>query len=548
MTLLEFNGNISGEKVNPTKALGIQDLKDLLRKNDSSFHLHLNALTNSADSFTDLFFLMSLRSKALAMGLTSPDPPKMTVRVAIIGAYSLYPLHALMSHLLISAGCDCEVFVGEYDNYISEIMEEGSPLYKFRPDVVCFLPSSQRCLYQDSLLDPRDAIQSAARITAEQLIDLTNTLHARTSAEVIVANYPLPARHDLGIFRQKTLASEWNFRKVVNLELGLRLPEFAKICDVEFLTNRRGALESEDPRGWFQSKQPYAASLLVDVAREFVRLILGARVAQKKVLVLDLDNTLWGGVVADDGLEGIEIGDTSPRGESFKAFQKYIKQLKHRGVLLAVCSKNDFQRAAEPFEKHPEMVLRLEDFVSFKANWEPKSDNIQRIADELRLGLDSFVFVDDNPAEIEIVRQFVPQVATILLSEDSSEYLSQLKDCRYFEPISITSEDLSRTDQYRAETSRESALASATDMESYLQSLEMTAEVNPFQVLDVARLAQLINKSNQFNLTTRRRTEGEVRQLIDAPEYLSFSVRLSDRFGDHGLISILIGHIRDPAN
>jgi FkbH-like protein len=235
--------------------------------------------------------------------------------------------------------------------------------------------------------------------------------------------------------------------------------------------------------------------------------------------VLDLDNTLWGGVVADDGLEGIEVGDTSPRGEAFKAFQKYIASLKARGILLAVASKNDHAKAAEVFEKHPEMVLRLGDFVSFQANWEPKSDNIRRMAAELNLGLDSFVFVDDNPAEIEIVRQFAPEVATIELGPDPSEYVAQLQDCRLFEPRNITSEDVERTQQYQSEAQRQALSATITDMDAYLASLAMEGEIGGFAPVDIPRLAQLINKSNQFNLTTRRRTEADLLALARDPDY-----------------------------
>jgi FkbH-like protein len=280
---------------------------------------------------------------------------------------------------------------------------------------------------------------------------------------------------------------------------------------------------------------------MVEFAREAAHLIASLKRAPKKVLVLDLDNTLWGGVVADDGLEGIELGDTSPRGEAFKAFQKYIASLKQRGVLLAVCSKNDLTKAAEPFEKHPEMVLRMEDIVSFKANWEPKSENIRRMAAELNLGLDSFVFVDDNPAEIEIVRQFAPEVTTILLGPDPSEYVARLQDCRLFEPRSITAEDVERTSQYRSEAQRKALEASVTDMDAYLESLAMEAVISEFTPVDVPRLSQLINKSNQFNLTTHRRSEADVLAVMNHPHSIGFSVRLKDRFGDHGLISIIIG-------
>jgi FkbH-like protein len=335
----------------------------------------------------------------------------------------------------------------------------------------------------------------------------------------------------------------------VNLYLGLNAPDYMHICDLEFLAFRLGGLASADPRGWFESKQIGSPALLADCAWETARIILSLRRASKKVLVLDLDNTLWGGVVGEDGLEGIELGDTSPRGEAFKAFQNHILTLKNRGVLLAVCSKNDHARAIEPFEKHPEMVLRFGDFAAFKANWEPKSENIRQIAAELNLGLDSFVFVDDNPAEVEILRQFVPEVTTILLGPDPAEYVAQLADSRLFEPRTITGEDIQRTSQYRSESERKALASSVTDMDAYLESLEIEAVISEFTPVDVPRLAQLINKSNQFNLTTRRRGEAEVTAIMKEPDYVAFSVRLSDRFGDHGLISVVIarkaGHIME---
>jgi FkbH-like protein len=283
--------------------------------------------------------------------------------------------------------------------------------------------------------------------------------------------------------------------------------------------------------------------MLVDVARECSHLVTSLRSGPKKVAVLDLDNTLWGGVIGDDGLDGIEIGDTSPRGEAFKAFQQYLLSLTHRGILLAVCSKNDREKAVEPFEKHPEMVLRMKDIVAFKANWQPKSENIRQIAAELNLGLDSLVFIDDNPAEIEIVRQFVPEVETVLLSEDPSEYVGALEDSRYFEPKSVTAEDLERVGQYRQEAQRQELLATVTDMDAYLESLGMEAAIREFRPVDVPRISQLINKSNQFNLTTERRTEAQVQAVMADPAYFGFTVRLADRFGDHGLISVVVGKV-----
>ncbi len=519
----------------------ITELKKLLLDCQPQFWKLLQTATRSARDFEEMFLLSSLRKKAHARKLPSPAPPKEKIRLAILGGYSLYPLHELIEHLCEMENLPLELWQGDYDNYISEIMDEGSELYSFAPHIVFFLPAERRCRYTGRLTDPRESQQAEAQAVVDSLLELARKVNEKNRAEIITANFMLPARHDLGAFRSRTLGSDWNFRKWVNLELGLAAPAYLHICDWEFLANRLGGLAARDERAWFESKQPCSSALLVELAREVSHLIFSIKRAPKKVLVLDLDNTLWGGVVADDGLEGIELGDTSPRGEAFKSFQKYISSLKQRGVLLAVCSKNDLAKAQEPFEKHPDMVLKLDDIVSFKANWEPKSENIRAMASELNLGLDSFVFVDDNPAEIEIVRQFVPEVTTILLGPDPADYVAQLADCRLFEPRSITGEDAERTQQYRSDAQRKNLEASVTDMGAYLTSLEMEAVISEFAPVDVPRLSQLINKSNQFNLTTRRRSEAEATTVMNDKKFIGYSVRLKDRFGDHGLISIIIG-------
>jgi FkbH-like protein len=519
--------------------MDLNKLKALLLGGDPEFWPLLASFTRQARDFEELFLLSSLRKKAHARQADRKDVKRL--KLAILGGYSLYPLYELIEHVCETEGFPIELWKGDYDNYISEIMDDESGLYSFAPKIVFMLPAERRCAYTGKLTDPRELPEAEARQAVDGLLELARKVNAQTGAEVIMANFMLPARHDPGAYRSSTLGSDWSFRKFVNLELGLRAPSYLRICDLEYLSYRVGALASRDERGWFESKQPFSPALMVEVAREVAHLIASLKRAPKKVLALDLDNTLWGGVIGDDGLEGIELGDTSPRGEAFKAFQKYIATLKERGVLLTVCSKNDFAKAAEPFEKHPEMALKMEDIVSFKANWDSKADNLRLMAVELNLGLDSFVFVDDNPAEIEIVRQFAPEVTTILLGPDPAGYVAQLQNCRMFEPRSITAEDAERTSQYRSDVQRKELQASVTDMDSYLQSLAMEAVISEFTAVDVPRLSQLINKSNQFNLTTRRRSEAEVIAVMNDPEQIGYSVRLKDRFGDHGLISIVIG-------
>ena len=519
-------------------------LKELALQKDPEFFSLLRRQTLATTSAEDMLMLAALRKRAAHKGLVAPN--QKSTRVAILGGYTPHPLHELIGHLLAAGqpqpvSWSPDFLLGDYDNYIAEIVEESGRLYEFRPEVILLFPSHHRCQYTGQWTDPREQQESAARTAAAQILDLCRTANSRSGAEIILANFPLPARFDPGPYRTRTLASDWNFRKFVNLELGLNAPSYVHICDVEFLAARRGTLEAWDPRAWVETKQAYGRGLMLDVAREAAHLIATLRESPKKVVVLDLDNTLWGGVVGDDGLDGIEIGDTSPRGEAFKSFQQYLASLTTRGVLLAVCSKNDHDKAAEPFEKHPEMALRMSDFASFKANWQPKSENIRQIAQELNLGLDSLVFVDDNPAEIEIVNQFVPEVATLLLGPDPSEYVAQLQDMRWFEPKTLTAEDLERAGQYRQEAQRQELLSSVTDMNAYLESLEMQAHIREFRSVDAPRISQLINKSNQFNLTTRRRTEAQVLSVIEDPSHFHFTVRLADRFGDYGLISVVIG-------
>jgi FkbH-like protein len=523
--------------------LDMRLLKRCLDSSDPAFGSELRARTREASEFSEVLQLSTIRRRGIEKGLLAR--PEKTRRVALIGGANLHPLVDFIEHFATVLGeMHCEFWVGDYDNYHPEIIAEESPLYDFRPDTVLLLPPERRCVYNGPLASSRAEQEEAGRSVASELLALCSTIHARSGAEIVIGNFRLSPYFDPGPMRSANLISDYAFCKFVNLEIGARLPAYAHLCDIEFLSNRRGNLSGVDDRRWFESKQPFAAGLLVDVAREYAHILTHLGSAPKKVLVLDLDNTIWGGVIGDDGLDGIELGTTSPRGEAYRDFQLCLLELSKRGVLLAVCSKNDFEIAVEPFEKHPEMVLRLKDIVCFKANWEPKSDNIRQIAQELNLGLDSMVFLDDNRAEIEIVNQFVPEVATIWAGDDPSEFAAKLKDSRFFELRSVTVEDVQRVQQYKQESERQRLLSASTDMAAYRDSLEMVGIIRRFDRLDAPRIAQLISKSNQFNLTTRRRTESEVLGILDDEQVSAFTMRLSDRFGDHGLIAVVVGNAR----
>jgi FkbH-like protein len=263
-----------------------------------------------------------------------------------------------------------------------------------------------------------------------------------------------------------------------------------------------------------------------------------------KCLVLDLDNTIWGGVIGDDGLEGIALGQGSPLGEAYTAFQEYVRELSRRGVILAVCSKNDEANALEPFEKHPDMVLKRGDIACFVANWQNKADNIRAIAQELNIGLDSLCFIDDNPFERNLIRQELPMVAVPEVSDDPTGYQVALADAGYFEALSVTDEDRERTSQYQGNKARDVLKATVTDLPSYLRGLEMQLAWKRFDKIGLQRIVQLINKSNQFNLTTRRYTDEDIIAVMADPDAFGLQLRLTDRFGDNGIIAIVIGRLQ----
>jgi FkbH-like protein len=294
---------------------------------------------------------------------------------------------------------------------------------------------------------------------------------------------------------------------------------------------------------WHEAKQPVAPGLIPELARNMAAIVGGILGRSRKCLVVDLDNTLWGGVVGDVGVEGLALGEGTGIGEAFKAFQSYLKALKERGVLLAVSSKNEERHALKPFEEHPETVLKRDDFVAFKANWSPKSDNLRAIARELSLDLDAFVLIDDNPAEREEVRQALPQVVVPELTQDPAEYPMIVDAARCFEVSSVTEEDRRRSGMYRQRREQHELLSTTRNLSEFLASLEMRAVIRPFEPVSFARITQLVNKTNQFNLTTKRLTGAQVEALAADPDGFTRTVRLEDRFGDHGLISVLFGRI-----
>ena len=473
-------------------------------------------------------------------------PPKdlgvKPVRLALLGSSTMAHLHAAIRVAGLRRGLWITIYENDYGQYWQEVSNPSSGLSEFKPTTI---------------LLALDAHHLAAGIGAHLSASDADYLFGEAVARIRECwrlsreNFRCPVIHQLALpLHPELLGSNEHrlpgSRNDFILRLNRELRTLSDVDGVDILAlDARAAVDGlkawHDPVLWHNGKQeisPVAAPVYGDL----VGRLLGAKQGlAKKCLVLDLDNTVWGGVVGDDGLAGLVLGQGSAAGEAFVAFQEYARELSRRGVILAVCSKNDEANAVEPFEKHPDMVLRRNDIASFVANWADKPSNLRTIAEELNIGIDSLVFVDDNPFERNLVRQELPMVAVPEVSEDPASYARTVADAGYFEGVAITDEDRVRSAQYQSNREREHLKQTATDLDAYLRSLEMQLIWKRFDEVGLQRTVQLINKTNQFNLTTRRYTDEDILALMSNNQAFGLQLRLLDRFGDNGIIGIVIG-------
>ncbi|HEX4612336.1 MAG TPA: HAD-IIIC family phosphatase, partial [Urbifossiella sp.] len=485
----------------------------------------------------DYSALMKLRRFLLPAG--RPDRAAAApLRLAVLGGPTTTQLRQLLEVFLAGEGIDAELYEGGYDLFRQEILTPGSGLDAFGPQII-FLATGRHQVARVPEIDA-DA-DAVARLAAEEVEDWATLWQAaaRWNATVIQNTFEIAPGGPLGHYAVRHPAARENYLDRLNRLLAERAPATVVFHDLRGLAAEAGAAWF-DPRFYLEFKMPCAPEWLVGYAHSVTSVVRGVLGRSKKVLVLDLDNTVWGGVVGDAGAGGVQVGQGTGEGEAFLAFQRYALDLQKRGVLLAVCSKNDEARAREPFEKRPDMALRLEHISCFVANWQNKADNIRAIADRLDLKLDSFVFADDNPAERAIVRQFLPEVSVPELPEDPAGYVQAVARHRYFETVAFTREDAARTQYYADNARRKEMAAGAVDLGSFLESLQMRMTVEPVHDLNIERATQLMNKSNQFNLNTRRYTVAQVRDLLAAPDTRTLTFSLADRLGDNGLISVLM--------
>ncbi|HVF81368.1 MAG TPA: HAD-IIIC family phosphatase [Flavisolibacter sp.] len=462
------------------------------------------------------------------------------IRVALLSDSSSQLLHQALKGHGYDKKLNYDIYEADYNQVEQEVINPLSGLYAFAPEVVVIAKSTQELLSQFYSV-PADKRIAFAQETFQRIQQLISTIKESLSAKIIVFNFQETDDKVFGNYANKLSHSFlYQVRK-----LNLLLMEEAQvqnalfICDVQQLTMQVGLGTAVDSKNLVTANQTWSLHFLPVIAKNISAIIEAIYGCFKKCLILDLDNTVWGGVIGDDGLEGIQVG-TLGIGKAFTQLQKWVKELRRRGIIICVCSKNTESIAKEVFEKHPEMVLRLDDIAVFAVNWDNKVDNIHFIKATLNIGFDSMVFIDDSPFERAMVKEAIPALEVPHLPEDPVDYLPYLQSLNLFETASYAAEDEQRTQLYKQEAERTSHQQVYQNEEEFLASLEMEAEISLLNAFTIPRAAQLSQRSNQFNLRTVRYTEQDLEQIAASPDYHAFTVKLKDKFGDNGIISLVV--------
>lgn len=475
--------------------------------------------------------------QALKKNLKNVPDNLAPIKVALLGDTATQFLATALKGTGIDRGFLLDLFEADFNQIERQFMDPGSDLHAFDPEYIVVFQSTHKWLEKHALCNSE---QKAS--LADERLAFVRSICGLTQAKIIYLNYPEIEDTVFGSYANRVPSSfTWQVRKF-NYEL-MRISQENPnlyICDLAGLQSKFGRDRFFDAAVYTSTEMILSLDALPYVSARILDIICSLKGRFKKCLILDLDNTLWGGVVGDDGLEGIQLGHGLGIGKVFTEFQMWIKKLKERGIIICICSKNDEDKAKEPFEKHPDMVLRLSDIAVFMANWETKVDNIQAIQQILNIGFDSMVFLDDNPFERNIVREHIPGITVPELPEDPADYLEFLYSLNLFETTSYSVTDKDRTKQYQIEAERTSYAKTFTNEGEFLRSLEMVSKVEGFTPFNTPRVAQLSQRSNQFNLRTVRYTEADITSMSNDPGVIPVTFTLEDKFGDNGLICVVI--------
>jgi FkbH-like protein len=465
-------------------------------------------------------------------------------RCAILRSFTVEPLVPLLRAAAFIAGIDLAVHVGEFNTYAQEFVDVASSLYSFAPQTV-ILAVQTRDLVPElwngfAGLDQSRRDGVVDRVTL-QFASWIQALRSHSQANLVIHSLESPMSPGLGVFDSQSEDSQTAAIHAINRNLrGLAHGNpGVYVLDYDGLVARYGREQWADERKWLSVRLPLSASSLIRLTREWMRFLhpLTGKVA--KAVAVDLDNTLWGGVIGEDGMAGIQVGGEYP-GAAYRELQRALLDLSHRGILLAVCSKNNSEEAVAALESHPGMLLRPRHFAAMRINWQDKASNLREIAAELNIGLDAVAFLDDNPVEREHVRREAPEAKVLALPDDPMRYAQAVRDAPIFERLALSEEDRQRSQYYAAGRERAALEQTVSSPEEFYRSLEQEVEIQPVNSLTLARVAQLTQKTNQFNLTTRRYTEQQIAEIMNCPGWQVLSLKVRDRYADNGLVGLAI--------
>lgn len=485
------------------------------------------------------------KSKKIKRQLLQESKTRLPKKIAVLGGSTTHDIIRVLEVFLLNQGIQPEFYESEYAQYYQDVMFDAPELLDFSPDLIFIHTSNRNIAVYPSVADTAEQIDELLEDQYQHFAQMWDKIGTTYHCPVIQNNFEYPFYRILGNCDASDLHGRIHFINRLNeMFYGYaREHDDFYINDMNYMASAYGLDKWADPMYWHMYKYAMCMQAIPEFCYNLSNIIKAIFGKNKKSLVLDLDNTLWGGIVGDDGVENLEIGQETSIGQVYSEFQGYIKAQKDIGVMLNVDSKNEYDNALAGLN-HPDGILKPDDFIVIKANWEPKSKNIIDIANELNILPDSLVFVDDNPAEREIIRAQAPEVTVPELSTPE-QYIRVLDRSGFFEVTKLSEDDRKRNEMYKANVLRQKQRQSFGDYREYLMSLEMKAQIAPFAPIYMARIAQLTNKSNQFNLTTRRYTQSEIEGFAANNRYVTLYGKLEDKFGDNGVVSVVIGREDD---
>ncbi len=466
------------------------------------------------------------------------------VKVAILRNITIEPIIPYIKYFCFRAGLKADIYIGGYDNVMQEILNADSALFRFKPDIVVL------CLKMDILSEKlqkrftemgSNEIKNEVERTVDYIRQAIHGIRKKNNVMVLVHNYETPVFPSFGILDYQDRAKQINTFRTINLNLVDLIHQYQNvyIVDIDLLQSIIGYNNFIDKRYWHIGKAPYSREALETIANEYTKFIKAKNGKNHKCLVLDCDNTLWGGIIGEDGIDKIKIGKTYP-GSAYLEFQQAILNLYHRGVILAICSKNNKEDVLDVLENHDGMLLREKHFAKYKINWADKVTNINEIAKELNIGLDSMVFIDDSQYETDMVKKYLPMVEVINLPKDPTGYRDLLSSSGLFDSLAFSAEDRKRNQLYKDESRRKEMIPQFSNLDDYFKYLEMEVIICSTDKSSIDRVVQLIKRTNQFNMTTKRYAESDIINFINSDEYEVIHLRLKDRFGDMGIVGVAI--------